>query len=122
MSDKSGGNGDDAGRQIRFHYIKNNNFRVIHVDGAYGGLTPRGNIHMAVYSERNAIPRETTFALKDSGGLVDKPKEVVSRDGVVRELDADLMMDVKTAKEVHQWLGQQIAVIEKTKQAQGGQN
>ena len=37
--------------RVRFHYLKSQLWRVVHVDGAIGGITPRGMIHAALYSE-----------------------------------------------------------------------
>ena len=42
---------------LRFFYIKAYNFRVVHVDGVIGGITPKGLLHLAVFSERAAIPQ-----------------------------------------------------------------
>lgn len=90
---------------IQFHYIKNPAFRVLHVDGAYGGITPRGLIHCAVYSERPAIVR---IAEQDFDAVASRPvgdqRTVDSREGIVRELDADLMMSLPTAMELRDWL------------------
>ena len=41
---------------LKADYIKSNLFRVVVADGAFGGLTPRGNIHIDFWSERRAIP------------------------------------------------------------------
>ena len=49
--------------QMRFFYLKNPAFRVVHVDGAVGGVTPRGRIPMAVYSERPAIPQSSVHSV-----------------------------------------------------------
>ena len=32
-------------KDIQIHYIKTSSYRTYHVDGAYGGLTPNGNIY-----------------------------------------------------------------------------
>jgi hypothetical protein len=42
---------------VVFEYIKSQLFRVIHSDGAIGGITPTGNVHVAFYSDRAAIPK-----------------------------------------------------------------
>lgn len=55
---KKKGTSPTTAPQIRFNYIKSAQFRVIHADGAIGGVTPNGFIHMALFNERAAIPRE----------------------------------------------------------------
>jgi hypothetical protein len=98
--------------KLRFHYIKSNHFRVIHADGAWGGLTPRLEIHMAVYSERPAIPDVIEQEINADQSLGSETA-IHGRDGVIREVEADLVMSFPTAKALHAWLGQMLGHIEK---------
>ena len=95
---------------IRIHYIKSPTFRTIHLDGAIGGVTPNGHIHMAVYNERPAIPREQVFELSGEGlgPIVD----TVGREGIVREMDVDILMSLREAKSVRNWLTRNIRKLE----------
>ncbi len=105
--DRSSGNGEETPR-INFDYIKAQHFRVIHADGAIGGLTPNGHIHMALYSERAAIPRRMVFPLEANklGGEIQS--ERVSRDAYVREIDVDVMMTLDVAEALRQWLDDKV--------------
>src|SRR6185295_1880712 len=80
--------------EIKFDYIKSNYFRVLHVDGAWGGITGKMAIRMAVFNERSAIPKEVVHEVGRDGKI---GKEVrgkrQSRDAIVREVEADLVMD-----------------------------
>ena len=106
------GNGD-AGKRVAFDYIKGQFFRVIHADGAIGSLTPTLNIHMAVFSERPAIPRRLVFSLDEYGQpTIPVPNETVSRDSVVREVEVDIHMSLACAQAMHSWLGQQIQALQ----------
>ena len=88
------GNGE-ASPRVNFDYIKSQNFRVIHMDGALGGLTPNGHIHMSLYSERPPIPRRMVYPLAE-GQLGEEIKdERVTRDAIVREVDIDVMMTIE---------------------------
>lgn len=103
---------------MKFHYLKGNFFRVIHVDGAIGGPTPNGMIHAALFSERFPIPIQTTNELKERS-VIGVPISTVMRDGVVREVEADLMMTVETAKRIASWLTETAAAIESASQEKG---
>lgn len=107
---ENGGHGENP--TVTFHYLKANQFRVIHVDGALGGVTPRFLIHMSLYSERPAIPQQQVFDLTSSGKLKDGPPRAIGKDGVVRELEVDAMMDLDTAKSIGEWLLKQVATAE----------
>src|SRR4051812_19702136 len=86
-------------RRIRFYYIKGQYFRVAHVDGALGGLTPKGLIHRAIYSERPAIPQSTEHDLSPEGQIGETLAEE-GKQGIIREIDIDLMMSRETAIQI----------------------
>ena len=72
-----------SGDRVVIEYIKSQLFRVAHVDGAIGGPTPSGQIHLAMFSERPAIPRRLVARL--SGGVIGDPipEETVVREGMI---------------------------------------
>ncbi|MFZ5835157.1 MAG: hypothetical protein ACOY2B_07215 [Pseudomonadota bacterium] len=92
---------------IAFDYIKSNFFRVIRADGAIGGPTANGQLHIVFYSERAAIPRRVIHELKDDNTL-GAVREIQSRESMVRELDVDLFLSCEVARSLHLWLGEQI--------------
>ncbi len=47
---------DSMSNRIEFHYRKSNYFRVIKVNGAWGGLTPQADVQMSIFSERLPLP------------------------------------------------------------------
>ena len=92
-----------------FHYIKEADFRSIHVDGAYGGLTNTGFLNMSVYTERNVIPRKTTHEIFPNGKLGDEIEELRdSKEGVIRQMVVDLIMNESTARNVRNWLDEKL--------------
>jgi hypothetical protein len=99
---------------IRFNYIKSNFFRVVYTDGAIGGITPNGLIHMALFNERAAIPKELVHSVTQEGKL-GPIVETVSREGVVREMEVDVMLSPNAAKLIHTWLGEQLQKFEQLK-------
>jgi len=98
--------------QIRFHYIKSNFFRVVHVDGAHGGVTPKREIEINFYSERPAIPRTMTYRVQPNGHLGDEiTEERDTRGGIVREIEVGAVMDIATAEAIITWLQRNIKII-----------
>lgn len=101
--------------KIRYDYIKSNFFRVIHVDGVHGG--PRasgGSIHMALFNERNAIPKAEEYDVKD--GRLGKQTGKEGRPGMVREVEFDMIMGLDTARAIREWLNNVIAKLEAEQQ------
>lgn len=107
----SGPRDADQPESVTFHYIKSPLFRVLHVDGVIGGVTPRGRIHCAVFSERPAIPQSTEQAISPEGQLGDLLR-AEGRQGIVREIDADLQLDKTTAVQLRDWLTDRINELE----------
>ena len=107
-------------KQIRFHYIKSNSYRVVHVDGAHGGVTPQGAIFASVYSERLPIPESIVHRITDDGRLGDEiTSERRTKDGVVREVEVGLEMNLQTAERLHEWLAKRIETLKELEKDAG---
>ena len=111
-----GNGGVTYSEHVKFHYLKSTHFRTIHADGAIGNITPGRHVHMAIYNERPAIPREMVHEIKPDGNLGDIIQEgTVVREGIVREMEVDVLMSVEVARSIKIWLEDQIKKIEKGK-------
>lgn len=101
--------------KIKFHYIKSNFFRVIHVDGVFGGVTPSADIFLALFSQRPPLPKMTVQAVLPDGNLGEEiMTERDSKEGIVREAEIGVNLDLAAAKALHVWLGERIELLEKT--------
>ena len=98
--------------EVAFDYIKSNFFRVIHADGAFGGLGPSGSIHMALYNERQAIPTQTVYALEGIGLGPEIKGKRKGREGLVREVEVDVIMSAEQARALRTWLTDKIESVE----------
>lgn len=90
-------------------------FRVIKVDGAWGGATPRLDIQMAVYSERLAIPDFEELDISGDGPLKSIRIEHTTT-GPIREVEAMLSMSVPVARSLAMWLTEKADSLEKALQ------
>jgi hypothetical protein len=95
--------------ELEFEYEKGNLFRVIHVDGGHGGISPDGQtIVLSVFSERFPIPKKEVCEIDRAGQVQWPPKIRVGRTGVFREVEATLVMNHSTAVLIARWLNEQI--------------
>lgn len=95
----------DEERLVVLEYIKSAHFRVIHADGVIGGITPQGNVHFALFSDRPAIPKMQVHRLKEDGSLGEMmPDRTVVRPGIIREMDVDVVMRPDAAKSLADWI------------------
>ena len=91
--------------KVVIEYIKSQLFRVVHADGAIGNVTPSGNIHIAFYSERSAIPRLMIHPRTENGTLGDPiPEQTVVRPGLIREMDVDIVLSPSGVDALLTWL------------------
>ena len=98
--------------KIRIHYIKSNAFRTIHADGVFGGITPRSYLSATFYNERAPLPDQSVHRIQN-GRLSDEiPEERITRDGILRELEANIVFDVAFAKNLVKWLNEKISLLE----------
>jgi hypothetical protein len=82
---------------VKFYFIKSNFFRVVHADGAIGGLTPSRQIFISVYNERAAIPKIIEMNISPDGHL----GEEISREGkegLVREMEMGIILNGHAAE------------------------
>ena len=99
---------------VVFEYIKSAYFRVIHSNGAFGGITPEGNVHFALFSDRPAIPRMQVHKQSPDGSIGELlPDRTIVRPGIIREMDVDVVMSPATAKSIAEWMLKQVEQIEK---------
>lgn len=119
MSDEKIQNEESQQRKVHFYYEKAHQFRVIHADGVHGGLTPRMNIHMAVFSERNPIPQRETYLLRPDDIIQGEEKDLrVQKEGFFREVEADIVFSIDTARNVAKWLSEKVAEAERVLKGQ----
>jgi hypothetical protein len=95
---------------VKFHYIKGNFFRVIHADGAIGGITSGRGIFLSIFSERGAIPQVVEQAINPDGSLGSEISRE-GKEGLVREIEVGVMLNERTAKDIAEWLLKQAEIL-----------
>jgi len=100
------------GEQVKGHYIKSPQARVIHVDGAFGGPTNSLLLHLAVFSEHRVPGDEVIITQEARGQLRETTPQKEDAVSFVREIEADLMMTPAVARAIHVWLGERLGEID----------
>lgn len=100
---------DSENKIVTYDYVKSSLFRVIHVDGVFGGVTPNGkNLFLTLWNERWPIPKSVAHSLS-TNNEVGEEKNRVTRNAIVREVETQILMDIEIARSTHAWLGDQIS-------------
>lgn len=90
--------------ELTFHYKKTESYRTYHADGFYGGLTPKGNLYMEIFLERRVTPKEEVYELGPQGNLAQNPLRKEGLTGLIREIEAGVIMDYNTMVLLKNWL------------------
>lgn len=95
--------------KVKFHYIKAGYFRVVHMDGVFGGLSPTGDIFMSIFSQRPPIPQVTVQPVKEDGELGEEIiAERTVKDGLVREIEVGIAVRPEIAETLIKWLQEKV--------------
>lgn len=95
--------------KVRFVFRKAPDCRTIAANGAYGGLTPRGDVHMHLFIESPAVPEVTEMVPEEDGSpgpetAVSPKAEEGIRAVVEREVQVGVLMSPSTARLLGRWL------------------
>lgn len=105
---------NDGKQQIKIKYVIPDNMHDCYVNGAYGGISQRGEIHIHFYSERVPIPKSVTYTIDEQNKTLVQNGEAYDFGGdVLRLIQSSIVMDINTAISIRDWLDDKIKVINK---------
>ncbi len=94
-------------KRIKFTYNKSSNYRTYNADGVIGGLTAKGKIFFDFFNEKRPVPEFVVNELTKEGSL-GKEIERKAIDGVIREIECGVFLDIETAVIISEWLNKRI--------------
>ncbi len=109
-------------KEIAFKYIFNYAYNPVYVNGAHGGISPRGELVMNFYLERPPLPEEIRHEINPNGTIGNVTAEEPQNLGnsMVRFVDNGVILNYESARNIHYWIGERLKemdAIEKTKAA-----
>ncbi|HEX9650479.1 MAG TPA: hypothetical protein VGA21_07955 [Cyclobacteriaceae bacterium] len=107
-------------KKIEIKYVKTGGFRIYHIDGFFGGLTPQGKIYFEPYIDKFHTPKSSTYPIEKDGSLGVELRDFRSSEkGGLREIEAGLILDINIAQSLVVWLQGKIdeynQLVKKTK-------
>lgn len=104
---------EQAPLKVEAAFVRSNFYRVVHADGAFGGAAPNANIRMTIYSEAQRIPNLITYDFSPSGGMTETGRTPApSPTNIVREMEVDIVMTLRVARSIRDWLDGKIKEVE----------
>ncbi len=100
-------------RAIPIHFVKSSQFRVIHASGVWYGGDSQQNLHLTFFNERGPIPKKLVLNLNEQGIVVSEDTaQRESKEGIVRELEVDVILSLQAALELYKTLGENIKALQ----------
>ncbi len=101
--------------KLKCKYIFDSGYNPKYINGAYGGVSSRGEIVVNFYLERAALPNSQTYLVGDDNiqeEVIDEREPKDHTISFVRVIENGIILDYKNAKEIHRWLGEHIEKLE----------
>ncbi len=99
--------------EIEFDYKRNPEYRVVYVNGAYGGPSPKGEYKIDLFLEQQVAPDRIKHSVNESGKLGDEIMRLPADRPVCRELQVGVIMTVGEARNLANWILLRIGEFEK---------
>lgn len=96
--------------ELTFKYIFTYDYNPVYVNGAHGGVSPRGELVVNFYLERPPLPNEITHEILPNG-TIGKETAVDPDDfanSIVRFVPSGVILNLQSAQSLHQWLGEKV--------------
>ncbi len=105
--------------ELTFKYIFNYAYNPVYVNGAQGGFSPRGEMVINFYLERQPLPETISHEITLEGAIGREisvePKDLTS--SMVRYIDSGVVMNYENAKVFHSWMGEKLREVEELHKA-----
>jgi hypothetical protein len=105
--------------ELTFKYVFNYGYNPSYANGAQGGFSPRGEMVINFYLERQPLPDAITHEITAEGAIGREtgvePKDLAS--SMVRYIDTGVVMSYDNARAFHSWLGEKLHEVEELAKA-----
>lgn len=105
--------------EITFKYVFNYGYNPTYVNGAQGGFSPRGEMVINFYLERQPLPESISHEITPQGAIGREtsvePEDLAS--SMVRFIDTGVVMSYENARVFHAWMGDKLREMEEMQKA-----
>lgn len=108
----------DKKKELKFKYVFADVYNPVYVNGAHGGVTPRGELVVNFYLERQPLPQAISHEI-NANGSIGREAAVQPADmnnSLVRFVSSGVVINHQTARELHFWLGGKLKEMEALEQ------
>jgi len=100
--------------ELSFRYLRSSEYRVVAANGAYGGVTGRGDFKMDLFLESTGTPNTITNSITPDGLGPEIRRDPPPPD-FVRELQVGVVLQLDQAKSLAHWILENLRQFEALK-------
>lgn len=103
--------------KITCKYKYSEDYNPTYINGVIGGVNPQLEIIMHFYLERTPLPKTEIMEINNDNLLVPKYEYTPSdlNNSFLRMIESGVVINLSTAKQIHEWLGENISRLESLK-------
>lgn len=98
-------------KKVKFVFKKSEGHQIHYVNGAFGGITPRGDVLYHLFFEHRGLPAEEEMTLEE-GELKPQEKDLADIE-IIRDLKVGIIMTPEQAENLANWLLSRVDEINK---------
>jgi hypothetical protein len=105
--------------ELKFKYIFTHDYNPVYVNGAHGGVTPRGELVINFYLERAALPNAISHEVNPNGTIGSEvaAEPVDLKNSLVRFIESGVVLNYQSARELHLWMEERLKEMEALERA-----
>lgn len=90
---------------LNFKYKFDEDYNPLYINGVYGGVSPRGELVLNFYLERQSLPYEEQSTFDEDGNLIEVIVKPENRDiNIIRYIQNGVVMNTETALAMKNWI------------------
>ena len=90
--------------EMEINFLKGTQVRVVHADGVWFGGDTHGEFHLTFFNERTPIPQKVIVKINEQGQAVEDEQKRVTKKGLVREMEVDVVLSFQAALQLREAL------------------
>jgi hypothetical protein len=111
----------EANKDITFKYVFPDDYNPKYVNGAYGGVSSKGEIIISFFLERHSIPRKASYELAGTELINEKLDPENKKSMFIRFIECGITLNETGAVEIYNFLGKHIEKLKALKQESGNE-
>jgi len=102
-------------KRVKFIHHWPKEYRIYPANGAWGGVTGRGDFVFHFFVERHDIPEEDIQNVQEDGSLTPLEKEIPEELPIARDMQVGILMNREQSVSLANWILEQVKMHEERK-------